>query len=81
MTLQGRSLERVGSRVELDGYANNSVRWDATLSQRFSPLFSIYLDVNNFTNQPEEAFLGDIIYPTNQDYYSWTADIGVRLNF
>jgi TonB-dependent receptor len=80
-TVQGKSLQTVGARAELDGYTNNFVRWDATLSQRFSPFFSIYLDVNNFTNQPEEAFLGEIIYPTNQEYFSWTADIGVRLNF
>jgi TonB-dependent receptor len=81
MTYQGKALQLVGARSELDGYTEGFVRWDATFSQKISSLFSVYLDVNNITNQPDQAYLGDVIYPTNQEYFGWTADLGVRLRF
>jgi TonB-dependent receptor len=81
MTYQGKTLQRVGARSELDGYTEGFARWDATLSQKITPLISLYLDVNNISNQPDQAYLGDIIYPTNLEYFGWTADLGVRIQF
>lgn len=81
MTYQGKALQLVGARSELDGYTNSFVRWDATFTQRLSSLFGVFLDVNNITNQPDQAYLGDIIYATNQEYFGWTADLGVRVTF
>ncbi len=81
VTIQGKSLQTVGVRSELDGYANSFVRWDASANYRFSPLLSIFADLNNFTNQPDQAYLGEVSFPTNEQYFGWTADIGVRLSF
>jgi hypothetical protein len=65
----------------LDGYTEAFTRWDATFTQRISSLFSVFLDVNNITNQPDQAFIGEAIYATNQEYFGWTADLGVRVTF
>jgi TonB-dependent receptor len=81
MTYQGRALQLVGARAELDGYTEGFVRWDATVMQKISSLFSVYCDVNNISNQPDQAYVGDIIYPTNLEYFGWTADLGVRVSF
>ncbi len=81
MTYQGKALQLVGARSELDGYTEALVRWDATLSHKISSLFSVFLDINNITNQPDQAFIGEAIYATNQEYFGWTADLGVRVTF
>ncbi|HSQ75891.1 MAG TPA: TonB-dependent receptor, partial [Bacteroidota bacterium] len=81
VTYQGKSLLTVGSRSELDGYTESSLRLDAALSQRISSMFSIYAELNNLTNQAEQAYLGEIIYPTNEEFFGWTADLGVRITF
>jgi TonB-dependent receptor len=81
MTYQGKALQLVGARSELDGYTNSFVRWDASLTQKITPFLGLYLDINNISNQPDQAYLGEIIYPTNQEYFGWTADIGVRVTF
>jgi TonB-dependent receptor len=81
MTYQGKALQLVGARSELDGYTEAFTRWDATFTQRISSLFSVFLDVNNITNQPDQAFIGEAIYATNQEYFGWTADLGVRVTF
>lgn len=81
MTYQGRSLLVVGVREELDGYTDTTIRWDATVSQRISPAVSIFLDLNNITNTAEQAYLGEKIYPTNEEFFGWTADLGIRVQF
>jgi TonB-dependent receptor len=81
MTYQGKALQLVGARSELDGYTKGFVRWDATFSQKVSSMFSVFLDVNNITNQPDQAYLGDVVYSTNQEYFGWTADLGLRVSF
>ncbi|MCH8962686.1 MAG: TonB-dependent receptor, partial [Bacteroidetes bacterium] len=42
-----KSLFTVGSRAELDGFTDDSVRWDLALSQRFSRGLSVFLNANN----------------------------------
>jgi len=37
--------------------------------------------VNNFTNNSEGAFLGKVDYPTREEYFGWTMDLGVRYKF
>lgn len=81
VTYQGRSLMTVGSRTELDGYTQSILRWDATVSQRISSMISIFAEVNNITGQAEEAYLGEELYPTTQEYFGWTADLGFRITF
>ena len=81
MLYQGISLETVGTREELDGFLDDFVRWDAAINQRISPDFTVFLNLNNFTNRAERAFLGSEAFSTYEEYFGWTVDIGVRYSF
>ena len=78
MIYQGDALMTIGTRSELDGYTSATVRWDMTAQYEFIKNLSVYFDINNFTNQPERAYLGLEAFPTNEEYFGWTADLGFR---
>jgi TonB-dependent receptor len=81
LVLQGPSLQFIGTRPELDGYNGSFARWDLVLRQKFGKNWSVYFNLNNFTNYSETAFLGNTSYPTREEVFGWTADIGVRYVF
>ena len=81
MLYQGLSLETVGQRSELDGFLDDFVRWDAAINQRISSDFTLFLNLNNFTNRAERAFLGSESFATNEEYFGWTIDLGLRYSF
>jgi TonB-dependent receptor len=81
MVYQGASLRTVGQRSELDGYSNASYRWDLTVSQKIYKGTGLFLNVNNLSNQPEDAYLGRVSYPTREEFFGWTADLGFRYTF
>ncbi|MFK7845405.1 MAG: TonB-dependent receptor [Rhodothermales bacterium] len=78
---QGISLETIGTRSELDGFQDDYVRWDAAINQRISTGFTAFFNLNNFTNRAERAFLGARSFATNEEYFGWTVDLGVRYKF
>jgi TonB-dependent receptor len=80
VTYQGRSLQTVGARAELDGYSDRYWRWDLTFAQHIFSNLSVFANWSNISNSPEESFLGDVVYPTDQRYYGWTADLGIRFS-
>jgi TonB-dependent receptor len=75
---QGKILQSVGSNGDLDGYSNSFARWDAQCSYNIMDGISIFLDFNNITNVSDGAFLGSELYPTNQEFFGWTGDAGIR---
>ncbi len=81
LVIQGPSLQFVGTRPELDGFTDSYVRWDMVVRQKFGDHFSVYLNVNNLTNYSEGAFLGSANFPTREEYFGWSADVGVRYIF
>jgi len=81
MIYQGESLQFVGSREELDGYTSDFLRWDLSIRQRIGSGFSLLMSINNLTSLPEEAFLGIESFPTREEYFGWTVDVGVRYQF
>ncbi len=81
LVFQGKSLSFVGTRPELDGYTDKSIRWDLALQQKVYGELSLYLDANNLTNVPDKAFLGNELYPTSEEYYGWSMDLGVKYKF
>lgn len=81
MQFQDKSLLTVGSRPELDGFTDVYVRWDVALSQSVTRRLSLFFNFNNFTNQPEGAFLGLEAFPTHEEYFGWTSDLGIRYRF
>jgi len=81
LVYQGRSLAIVGQRAELDGYTDASTRWDITMKQTIWSGLSLSLSINNLTNIADASYLGDKAFPTAEEYFDWTADIGVQFSF
>ncbi|MFA8342473.1 MAG: TonB-dependent receptor [Rhodothermaceae bacterium] len=81
MVYQGESLQSIGNRAELDGYTDSFVRWDLTAQYKFDNGISIYTNINNLSNIPDKAYLGSKVYLTKEEYFGWTADLGVRYKF
>ncbi|MGD8782316.1 MAG: TonB-dependent receptor [Ignavibacteria bacterium] len=81
MIYQGAALQTIGSREELDGYTDSFIRWDFTAQYAILDNLSMLLNVNNITNKSEGAYLGSDAYPTVEEYFGMTADIGLRYKF
>lgn len=79
---QGQTLFFVGGRAELDGLNRAFTRWDLALKQRVGEYWSVFVNVNNITNTPEFTFLAaDQRFPVEEEFFGWTADLGVRYKF
>lgn len=81
MLLQGKTLTFVGVREELDGFTDTYARWDLSLKYRLFDNISLYANVNNLTDAPDQSFMQTARYATSREYYGWTADLGVTLDF
>jgi len=81
MVYQGESLGTVGRREEEDGFTDAFQRWDLQVQQKLGDTgFSIILNLNNLTNTPQRTSLG-IGFPTREEYFGWTGDLGLRYRF
>jgi TonB-dependent receptor len=94
MVFQGKSLratestdETIGSLqttvgiiAENDNFTNSNTRWDISIRQNISETLSLFMNINNFTNAPDRAFRGSEKYPTQNEVFGWTSDIGLRWN-
>lgn len=78
---QANSLAFVGQRGELDGFTDLSLRWDLAINQRVSKHWSIFFNLNNFSNQPERAFVGNTSFVSREEFFGWTSDLGARYKF
>jgi len=80
MLFQGKSLSSIGARIEEDGFTESYTRWDVSLKQEITRGFELFLNVNNFTNQPDKSSIlrG---FPTSQEFYGWTMNWGVRYRY
>lgn len=79
---QGTTLQFVGDRVELDGFFRAFSRWDLAVKQELKNGINLFLNFNNITNTPEFVFLAaDQRFPVEEEYFGWTADIGMSYRF
>lgn len=78
LVYQGKSLSTVGTREELDGYSDDFFRWDLAFQQKIYNNFMIFLNFNNISNIPDRSFLGIKDFPTDEEFYGWTMDLGIR---
>ena len=82
MVRQGTTLQFVGDREELDGFFRAFSRWDLAVKQELKNGASLFLNVNNITNTPEFVFLAaDQRFPVREEYFGWTADLGLKYKF
>lgn len=78
---QGESLITVGRRPEEDGYVSKFVRVDVSLQQRIFGDIRLFVNLNNINNFAEKSTFGARRFPELEEYFSWTADIGIRYRF
>jgi outer membrane receptor protein involved in Fe transport len=81
MLYQGESLAVVGTRKELDGYTDELFRMDFVVQQKFGKGWRVYLNLNNITNSADKSYLGDKRFPTAEEYFGMTADLGIKFSF
>ena len=81
MLYQGESLAVVGTRSELDGYTDELFRMDFVVQQKFGKGWRVYLNLNNITNSADKSYLGNKRFPTAEEYFGMTADIGIKFSF
>jgi TonB-dependent receptor len=74
---QGKTLAEVGDREELDRYTNDYIRWDLMMKYDITNSIGVYFNLNNFTNSPDRSYTLNTVYQTAEEYYDWTADLGI----
>lgn len=81
MVYQGRTFTTLETRPALDSFQEGNTRFDLALKQKVNKNFKVYLNVNNISNAAEISFLGESSRRTAEDYYGFTADLGVQFQF
>ncbi|GAB4402431.1 MAG: TonB-dependent receptor [Bacteroidia bacterium] len=75
---QGNSLFSLGNRAEGDQYTIETLRLDVAATMRVHKRLKLFLNFNNLTNQPEQALFNQNL--SNQEYFGFTADLGLRFS-
>lgn len=75
---QSHALAVIGETEEVDGYTDDYKRWDLTVQYKLPWRFSVVLSINNLTNLPDRSYTSVLRYPTEEKYFGWSADLGVR---
>jgi TonB-dependent receptor len=81
MVYQGDTFTALGTRPTLDAFQQGNTRLDLALKQKINKLMKVYFNCNNITNAAEISFLGEKGRRTAEDYYGFTADLGIQIQF
>ncbi len=78
---QSESLGTVGRREEQDGFTDSFQRWDLSIQQKLGKTgLALIANMNNISNTPQRTFVA-IGFPTREEYFGWTGDLGVKYSF
>ena len=76
---QSHFLRTVGKTANTDGYEDDFVRWDATLTQRVLRGATIFFSANNFTGLTERSLLGlNALFIEDEEDYGRSFTLGAR---
>ena len=78
---QGRTLRGIGDIPNEDSFTEDILRTDLSVRYRLTKNFSLFLNVNNITSEPDESYQlsnkwGER-FPRALEYYGWTLDFGI----
>lgn len=62
-------------------YVDNHLQLDCSVSQKIGKYCTIMAEFTNLTNEPYKLYLGDTKHTVQKEYYSWSAQGGIRLAF
>jgi hypothetical protein len=72
----------VSSESEADQFHTNyRISFDATVKYEILKSLNILVNLNNFTNAPDQSYRYTAAYLTSRDIYGSTFDIGIQYNF
>lgn len=78
---QGRYLEEVGADPLTDVFVDERLQLDLSASQRLSRHIRVFAELVNLNDQPFRRYRAFIQRPVQEEYYSWWATFGVKLDF
>lgn len=70
-----------GSDRNSDVYIEDGFRLDASASYKFSDRFTVFAEASNLTDDPFHASFDVTKRLRQAEYYSWSANIGVKLSY
>lgn len=74
-------LDELGADSDLDEYYDEAWHFDFTTNYSITDNLNIFVDVINLSNVPLKYYLGTPDKLMKQEYYSWWARVGLKLNF
>jgi outer membrane receptor protein involved in Fe transport len=74
-------LYELGADNDLDVYYNEAMHLDFTSYYEFNEHLRVFIDLVNLTNQPLLFYLSQPDQVKKKEFYSWTARLGIKLNF
>lgn len=77
-TYQGTQASGYSSNKDFDRFILSFWRWDASVKQRFKDHWSVFLNVNNFTNQQDISFTRSEEFRNTVETYGLTATLGLQ---
>lgn len=75
---QGTNATLYNQNKDFDRFTMDFWRWDASMKQRIGQHFSLFLNVNNFTNQRDVSFIRDERFLSSVQIYGMTATVGAQ---
>ncbi len=81
LVYQGDTFTALGTRNSLDSFQQGNTRLDLAVKQKVTDYLKVYFNCNNLTNAAEISFQGDSFRRTAEEYYGFTADLGVQFQF
>ena len=62
-------------------YVDDHMELDCAASQKITKVFTVLIEARNLTNAAKKLYLLDPSHTTQMEYYGWSIQAGVRLNF
>lgn len=77
-TFQGTQVNGYSSNKDFDTFTLKFWRWDASVKQRFGKNWSVFLNINNFTNQRDVSFTRTEQFINTIQTYGITGTLGLQ---
>ncbi len=74
-------LDVLGADSDLDIYYDEAWHFDFTANYSISENLKIFTDFRNLSNAPLKYYMGKPDRVAQQEFYSWTGRLGLKLNF
>jgi TonB-dependent receptor len=77
----GKAIFFVGTDSAPDQWVDTHTQLDLSAQQKLGDTVSLFLELNNLTNEPYRVYEGTSDRPIQEEYYRWWGTLGLKLNF